>query len=56
MLTAIPLTEEERAAVEEGAAALHRLLEQLSDVPTPTGQTPHQLALRALPLIELQKG
>jgi Phage integrase family len=55
MLAAIPLTEEERAAVEEGAEALHRLLERLSDVPTPTGQTPHQLAQRSLPLFEPDK-
>jgi hypothetical protein len=44
MLVAIPLTEEERAVVEEGAQALDRLLARLADVPTPTGQMPHQLA------------
>jgi hypothetical protein len=44
MLAAIPLTEDERAAVEEGAEALDRLLARLADVPTPTGQTPRQLA------------
>jgi hypothetical protein len=43
MLAAIPLTEEERAAVEDGKEALDRLLERLVDVPTPTGQTPQQL-------------
>lgn len=43
MLAAIPLTEEERAAVEDGKEALDRLLERLADVPTPTGQTPQQL-------------
>ena len=43
MLAAIPLTEEERAAVEDGKEALDRLLERLVDVPTPTSQTPQQL-------------
>jgi integrase len=44
MLAAIPLTDEERAAVEDGAGALDRLLDRLADVPTPTGPTPRQLA------------
>ncbi|MFQ5808192.1 MAG: tyrosine-type recombinase/integrase, partial [Armatimonadota bacterium] len=43
MLQEIPLTEEERAAVEDGAAAFDRLLEGLADVPTPEGPTPRQL-------------
>jgi integrase len=51
MLAAIPLTEEERAAVEEGAEALDRLLARLADVPTPIGQTPRQLAQEALPSV-----
>ncbi len=54
MLATIPLTEEERAAVEDGATALDRLVERLVDVPTPTGQTPRQLSRKQLPLI--QKG
>ena len=37
------LTEEERAAVEDGAAAFDRLLDGLADVPTPEGPTPRQL-------------
>jgi integrase len=52
MLTAMPLTEEERGAVEEGAEAVERLLVRLADVPTPTGQTPRQLAQRSLPVIQ----
>ena len=36
----IPLTEDERAAVEEGASAI----EQLVDVPAPAGPTPGELA------------
>jgi integrase len=43
MLSTIPLTEEERAAVEEGEVALDQLLERLVDVPTPAGPTPRQL-------------
>lgn len=39
----IPLTEEERAAVEDGLEALEKLCEQLADVPTPAGPTPKQL-------------
>ena len=52
MLTAIPLTEEERGAVEEGADAVERLLARLADVPTPTGQTPRQLTQQSLPVIQ----
>jgi integrase len=52
MLTAIPLTEEERGAVEEGAGAVERLLARLADVPTPTGQTPRQLTQQSLPVIQ----
>lgn len=51
MLAAIPLTDDERAAVEEGTGALERLLERLADVPAPTGQTPRQLAQRDLPIV-----
>jgi hypothetical protein len=44
MLASIPLTDDERAAVEDGAAAVERLLERLTDVPTPAGLTPRQFA------------
>jgi len=37
MLVAIPLTEDERAAVEDGQAALQALVERLNDVPSPSG-------------------
>jgi integrase len=43
MLQEIPLTEDERAAVEDGVTAFDRLLDRLSQVPTPTGPTPRQL-------------
>jgi hypothetical protein len=44
MLAAVPLTNDERAAVEDGSEALSRLLARLTDVPTPAGPTPRQLA------------
>jgi integrase len=37
MLVNIPLTDDERAAVDDGQAALDQLLERLADVPTPAG-------------------
>jgi hypothetical protein len=40
MLQSIPLTNEERAAVEEGAAQFSELCKRLEDVPTPAGPTP----------------
>ncbi|MFF2217370.1 site-specific integrase [Streptomyces antibioticus] len=39
MLTSIPLTDDERAAVDDSQAALDQLLERLTDVPTPAGPT-----------------
>ena len=44
LLQEIPLTEDERAAVEDGITAMERLCTQLADVPTPAGPTPNQLA------------
>jgi hypothetical protein len=43
MLAQIPLTDDERAAVEDGTAAVERLVERLADVPTPAGPMPRQL-------------
>ena len=43
MLVAIPLTDDERAAVDDGQEALDRLLERLADTPAPDGSTPRQL-------------
>jgi hypothetical protein len=42
MLVSVPLTDDERAAVEDGQGALEKLLEHLADVPTPAGLTPQQ--------------
>jgi len=43
MLAKIPLTDDERAAVQDDTAAVERLLQRLTDVPTPAGPTPRQL-------------
>jgi hypothetical protein len=40
----IPLTDEEIDAVDDGLEALERLCAQLTDVPTPAGPTPRDLA------------
>ncbi|WP_327116426.1 tyrosine-type recombinase/integrase [Nocardia sp. NBC_01730] len=45
MLSSIPLTDDERAAVDDGQSALDRLLERLADVTTPTGQTPREIGI-----------
>jgi integrase-like protein len=43
MLASVPLTDDERAAVEDGQAALDALLARLADTPTPAGATPRQI-------------
>jgi hypothetical protein len=56
MIASIPLTDDERAAVDDGQAALDRLLERLADVPTPSGATPRQISIPAqaklLPILD----
>jgi hypothetical protein len=44
MLAQIPLTDDERAAVEDGATAVDHLIERLHDVPTSAGPTPRELS------------
>jgi hypothetical protein len=60
MLAAVPLTDDERAAVDDGQTALDQLLERLADVPTPAGPTPRQLGVRAigthLPIVGIHQG
>jgi len=43
MLAQMPLTDDEQAAVEDGATAVDRLLDRLRDIPTPAGPTPRDL-------------
>lgn len=45
MLVSIPLTDDERAAVDDGQAALDGLLGRLTDVPTPAGPTPREIGV-----------
>jgi len=52
MAAAIPLTEDERAAVEDGQAAVDRLLRRLQDIPTP-GAVSFPVALRPRTLTTL---
>ena len=59
MRVMIPLTDDEQAAVDDGDAALSRLLERLADTPTPTGPTPRQLdppaSATSLPVIDVRQ-
>lgn len=45
MLVSIPLTDDEKAAVDDGQAALDALLGRLTDVPTPAGPAPRQIGV-----------
>jgi hypothetical protein len=60
MAAAIPLTDDERAAVDDGQEALDRLLDRLADTPTPAGPTPRELDVpstaRLLPLVAIRQG
>jgi hypothetical protein len=57
MFTSVPLSDEERAAVDDGQAALNRLLDQLADIPTPAGPTPREIGVPAtatvLPIVDV---
>ena len=54
MLLTIPLTDDERAAVDEGADAVQRLLARPADTPTPAGPTPHEIKPRPGSLLSIQ--
>ena len=60
MLAAIPLTDDERAAVDDGHTAVTALLDRLADVPTPAGPTPRELGRSAagtmLPIVQIRPG
>jgi hypothetical protein len=45
-LALIPLTDGERAAIEQDCTALGKLLDGLADTPTPAGPTPREIAAR----------
>ncbi|MDW6066426.1 hypothetical protein SAZ11_62575 [Streptomyces sp. FXJ1.4098] len=53
MLASVPLSEEKRAAVDDGQAAL----DKLADVPTPAGPTPREIGVPAsatlLPIVDV---
>jgi hypothetical protein len=53
MLAEIQLTDDERAAVVDGANAVDDLLERLADVPTPAGATPRQMTTNFVPITDL---
>ncbi|MFI9004640.1 tyrosine-type recombinase/integrase [Streptomyces sp. NPDC053541] len=59
MLVTIPLTDDERQAVDDGQTALDKLLARLADVPTPAGPTPRQIGIppnaALLPLVEVRR-
>jgi integrase len=60
MLASIPLTDDERAAVEDGQAALDALLTRLADIPAPAGPTPRQAGISPsatlLPIVDVRHG
>ena len=60
MLASIPLTDDERAAVDDGQAALDSLLGRLADIPTPSGATPREIGgpsgATQLPIIMVRQG
>ena len=59
MLMTIPLTDDERAAVDDGHTAVEALLAQLTDVPTPAGPTPNQIGVpptvTLLPIVQITR-
>jgi integrase len=60
MRATIPLTDDERAAVDDGHTAVTKLLDRLADVPTPAGPTPRELGIPAtvtmLPIVQIRTG
>jgi len=60
MLASIPLTDDERAAVDDGHTALDALLDRLTNVPTPAGPTPCEIGLpptaTLLPIVTVNQG
>jgi integrase len=58
MLATIPLTDDERAAVDDGHTAVTALIDRLTDVPTPAGPTPREIgaptSVTMLPIVEVR--
>jgi len=58
MLASIPLTDDERAAVDDGQTAVDALLDRLTDIPTPAGPTPREIGAPAtvtlLPIVQVR--
>jgi hypothetical protein len=52
MQQALTLTEDEVAAVTEGAELLQSLVDRLKDVPRPSGQTPRQIEIAKAPVLD----
>ena len=50
----MPLNDSELAAVDDGVAAMEKLLEQLADIPTPAGPTPRELGNRVCATIRAE--
>jgi len=59
MLASIPLTDDERAAVDDGHTAVTALLDRLTDIPTPAGPTPREIGAPAsvtlLPIVQIRR-
>ena len=54
LLQEIPLSEDERAAVEDGVSAHERLIAKLEHVPTPSGQSLRRSGQTLVPLTALR--
>jgi len=60
MLTSIALTDDERAAVDDGQTAMDQLLARLAGIPTPSGPVSRQPGIPAtptlLPIVDVRQG
>ena len=58
MLQELPLTDDERVAVEDGLETMDKIRQQLLDVPTPSGKTPRAMlpAQEVIPLSSINTG
>ena len=60
MLPSIALTDDERAAVDDGQSALDQLLARLADIPAPSGPVPPESGIPAtptlLPIVDVRQG